>query len=100
MWVEAAEMQCARFERLVRENEQAREDAHRRRDCAERPWIRGLGDPPILVPTVALQWQQQAELSFLLVATQHVQTAEASLQRSTDRRPCSTRIGSCTCCGT
>ncbi|MCR1163289.1 MULTISPECIES: hypothetical protein [Micrococcaceae] len=85
MWVEAAEMQCARFERLVRENELAREDANRRRDCAERPWIRNLFDPPILVPTVALGWQQQAELSFLLVATQHVQTAEASLPK--EHRP-------------
>ncbi|MUU73527.1 hypothetical protein [Pseudarthrobacter sp. GA104] len=85
MWVEAAEMQCVRFERLVRENELAREDAYRRHDCAVRPWMRGIGDPPILVPTVALGWQQQAELSFLLVATQHVQTAEASLPK--EHRP-------------
>ncbi|BAS11784.1 hypothetical protein AHiyo8_00870 [Arthrobacter sp. Hiyo8] len=44
-----------------------------------------MGDPPILVPTVALGWQQQAELSFLLVATQHVQAAEASLPK--EHRP-------------
>ena len=81
MWVEAAEMQCARFERLVRENEMARADADRRRDCAERPGLSDIGDPPVIVPTVALEWQQQAERAFLLVATHHVQMAEGTLPK-------------------
>lgn len=100
MWVEAAEMQCARFERLMRENELAREDADRRHDCAERPWMRGTGDPPILVPTVALGWKQQAELSLLLVATSTCKLPRLAFQKSSGRRLCSTRHGSCSCCET
>jgi hypothetical protein len=80
MWVEAAEMQCARFRRVSAFNTIARGEAGSRSLAAVLPAMRKGPNPPVLVPTVAMHMQQGIERTFLLSAINHV-------FRSQDRLP-------------
>ncbi|UKA55165.1 hypothetical protein LFT45_04310 [Arthrobacter sp. FW305-BF8] len=80
MWVEAAEMQCARFRRVSAFNTIARTEAGHRSLAALRPEMRHGPNPPVLVPTVGMHMQQRIERTFLLSAINNV-------FRSQDRLP-------------
>ncbi|MGX9901650.1 hypothetical protein ACW0JT_20430 [Arthrobacter sp. SA17] len=79
MWVEAAEMQCARFRRVSAFNTIARVEAGARSLAAVRPELREGPNPPVLVPTVALHMQQRIERTFLLSAINNVFRAQDQL---------------------
>ena len=72
MWVEAAEMQCARFKRISAFNAIARMDASSRSLAEIRPELRKGPNPPVFVPTVAMDMQQRIERTFLLSAINNV----------------------------
>ena len=72
MWVEAAEMQCARFRRVSAFNTIARVEAGSRSLAAVLPEMRKGPNPPVLVPTVAMHMQQRIERTFLLSAINNV----------------------------
>lgn len=80
MWVEAAEMQCARFRRVSAFNTIARTEAGSRSLAAVRPEMRKGPHLPVLVPTVAMHMQQRIERTYLLSAINNV-------FRSQDRLP-------------
>lgn len=79
MWVEAAEMQCARFRRVSAFNTIARVEAGSRSLAAVRPELREGRNRPVLVPTVALHMQQRIERTFLLSAINNVFRAQDRL---------------------
>lgn len=72
MWVEAAQMQCARFRRVSAFNTIARVEADSRSLAAVLPEMRKGPNPPVLVPTVAMHMQQRIERTFLLSAINNV----------------------------
>ncbi|WP_334171116.1 hypothetical protein [Sinomonas sp.] len=80
MWVEAAEMQCARFQRAAVFNAAALLDARTRSLLEAHPERRDESRPPVLVPTVALHLQERIEGAFLL-------SAVGSVFRAHDRLP-------------
>nr|WP_173160670.1 hypothetical protein [Arthrobacter sp. 68b] len=80
VWVEAAEMQCARFRRISAFNTIARTEAGSRSLAALRTELRRGRNLPVLVPTVAMHMQQRVERTFLLSAINNV-------FRSQDRLP-------------
>jgi hypothetical protein len=82
MWVEASEMQCARFRRVSAFNTIARTEAGSRSLAALRPEMRQGPNPPVLVPTRAMHMQQRIERTFLLSAINNVFRSQDRSRRS------------------